>query len=110
MAVDAVIVPRARCRHGVEAFWTVKQRLTHLPDAGLAVHPEAELLADRARSAVAADDVLGANRNGLAVRPPYMGGHAVGLGGERLKLMAEFHRNVGDFLHFGFQQRLERIL
>jgi hypothetical protein len=62
-----MIVAGPRRAHTVVKFGAMEQCLAHLQEVRLALHFEPQLLANHARSAIATDHVLGADRNRLTV-------------------------------------------
>ena len=110
MIVDAMIVPGARRAHLVVKLRAVEQCLAHLQKVRLTFHFEAELLAHHARSAIATDQVLGTDRNGLAACFSDMCRNAARLFRVGQQFMAESHCQMWNPFRHGFEQRLESVL
>ena len=102
MVVDAVIMPGTRRAYLVVKLRTMEKGLTHLQEVRLALHFEAELLANRARSAVATDHVSGTDHDCLTVCFSDLCCNPVRVFSAGQQFMAKLHRYIWNPVHSGF--------
>ena len=109
--VGDVIVPALAHRDPIEQALAVMQRLPKLQHAVLVAGKlDAELLARHACAAVAADQIIRRDLRDCAFAILDPRRHSAAILRERHKLAAVAHRHAREFLGFGFEQRLQRVL
>ncbi len=97
-------------RELVEQLVAAIERLAQLEQVAFATQFDPELLAHRARAAVAADQIVGAQRFSLSARSLHLHRDASLVLIERQELVSVAQRDTWQRLDLLFEQRFERVL